>query len=86
MPDDARYILENAARLPRLLRRLRMERLPVETALTEQTRAFKAIGTKPEEDPHARKFMIARDVAPEVLDWGQLRWLSQPALDRRRAS
>ena len=24
------------------------------------------------------KFVIARDVEPEVLDWGQLRWLSNP--------
>jgi quercetin dioxygenase-like cupin family protein len=24
------------------------------------------------------KFVIARDVKPEVLDWGQLRWLSNP--------
>ena len=24
------------------------------------------------------KFMIRSDVAPEVLDWGQLRWLSNP--------
>jgi quercetin dioxygenase-like cupin family protein len=24
------------------------------------------------------KFMIRGDVAPEVLDWGQLRWLSNP--------
>ena len=23
---------------------------------------------------------------PEVLDWGELRWLSQPAVDRRRAA
>ena len=30
------------------------------------------------------KFMIRADVAPETLDWGQLRWLSQPAGDRRR--
>ena len=31
------------AGLPRLLRRVAMERLPVERALTEQTRTFKAI-------------------------------------------
>ncbi len=24
------------------------------------------------------KFMIRSDVAPEILDWGQLRWLSSP--------
>ena len=24
------------------------------------------------------KFMIRSDVAPEVLDWGELRWLSNP--------
>ena len=24
------------------------------------------------------KFMIRADVAPETLDWGQLRWLSNP--------
>ena len=44
MPDDAAYILKRCAGLPRLLWRLSMERLPVETALTDQTRGFKAIG------------------------------------------
>jgi quercetin dioxygenase-like cupin family protein len=26
----------------------------------------------------AGKFVVAADVVPEVLDWGQLRWLSSP--------
>ena len=25
-----------------------------------------------------RRFAIAKDVAPEILDWGQLRWMSNP--------
>ena len=46
MPEDARYILENTAACQGFYGASSMERLPVETALTEQTRAFKAIGTK----------------------------------------
>ncbi len=46
MPEDVRYILENAAACQGFYGASSMERLPVETALTEQTRAFKAIGTK----------------------------------------
>ena len=44
-PDDAAYILQ-ARRAPATASTAppRMERLPVERALTEQTRAFKAIG------------------------------------------
>ena len=43
MPDDAEYILRHCRRLPRLLWRSSMERLPTEIALTEQTRKFKAL-------------------------------------------
>jgi predicted TIM-barrel enzyme len=44
MPDDARYVLANAAACHGFYGASSMERLPVETALTDQTRAFKAIG------------------------------------------
>jgi predicted TIM-barrel enzyme len=44
MPDDARYILANARACHGFYGASSMERLPVEQALTEQTRAFKAIG------------------------------------------
>ena len=50
MPDDASYVLDAHAGLRRLLRRQSMERLPTETALTEQTRAFKSRLARP--DPH----------------------------------
>ena len=41
-----------------------MERLPVERALTEQTRAFKAIGAQPDgRDPMPGKFVIRCEVA-----------------------
>ena len=43
-PDDAAYVLRNAARVHGFYGASSMERLPTEIALTEQTRAFKAIG------------------------------------------
>jgi predicted TIM-barrel enzyme len=45
-PEDAAYVLANAAVCHGFYGASSMERLPVETALTAQTRAFKAIGTK----------------------------------------
>jgi len=45
MPDDARYVLENTDNCHGFYGASSMERLPTETALTEQTRAFKALGT-----------------------------------------
>ncbi len=44
MPDDAAFILQHAAACHGFYGASSMERLPVEQALTEQTRAFKAIG------------------------------------------
>jgi predicted TIM-barrel enzyme len=46
MPGDARYILERCSACHGFYGASSMERLPVEAALTEQTRAFKAIGKK----------------------------------------
>ena len=43
MPDDARYILHNCATCHGFYGASSMERLPVETALTAQTRAFKSL-------------------------------------------
>jgi predicted TIM-barrel enzyme len=43
MPDDAAYILKNCRHCHGFYGASSMERLPVETALTEQTRRFKAI-------------------------------------------
>jgi predicted TIM-barrel enzyme len=43
MPDDAAYILKNTAHCHGFYGASSMERLPTETALTEQTRKFKAI-------------------------------------------
>jgi predicted TIM-barrel enzyme len=43
MPDDARYILEHCPGCNGFYGASSMERLPTETAMTEQTRAFKAI-------------------------------------------
>jgi predicted TIM-barrel enzyme len=43
MPDDAAYILRHAATCHGFYGASSMERLPVEQALTDQTRAFKAI-------------------------------------------
>lgn len=44
MPDDAAYVLKRAAACHGFYGASSMERLPVEKALTEQTRSFKAIG------------------------------------------
>ena len=44
MPDDAAYVLKHARACHGFYGASSMERLPVERALTEQTRAFKAIG------------------------------------------
>jgi predicted TIM-barrel enzyme len=46
MPDDAAHVLRKAAACHGFYGASSMERLPVETALTAQTRAFKAIGTQ----------------------------------------
>jgi predicted TIM-barrel enzyme len=43
-PDDARFILENTKNCHGFYGASSMERLPTEIALTEQTKAFKAIG------------------------------------------
>ncbi len=43
MPKDAAYVLKHAATCHGFYGASSMERLPVETALTDQTRAFKAI-------------------------------------------
>ena len=43
MPDDARFILENTKNCHGFYGASSMERLPTEIALTEQTKAFKAI-------------------------------------------
>jgi predicted TIM-barrel enzyme len=43
MPQDAEYVLKNTANCHGFYGASSMERLPAETALTEQTRAFKAI-------------------------------------------
>jgi predicted TIM-barrel enzyme len=43
MPDDAAYILQNTSGLNGFYGASSMERLPVETAITEQMRQFKAI-------------------------------------------
>jgi len=45
MPDDARYVLDNTDNCHGFYGASSMERLPTETALTEQTKAFKALGT-----------------------------------------
>ncbi|MEM1346461.1 MAG: phosphoenolpyruvate hydrolase family protein [Pseudomonadota bacterium] len=44
MPEHARYVLENTRYCHGFYGASSMERLPTETALTEQTRAFKQIG------------------------------------------
>ena len=44
MPDDAAFVLANTRNCHGFYGASSMERLPAETALTEQTRAFKAIG------------------------------------------
>jgi predicted TIM-barrel enzyme len=46
MPDDAAYVLKRAKDCQGFYGASSMERLPVETALTEQTRKFKAIRAK----------------------------------------
>ena len=46
MPQDAQYVLDNTANCHGFYGASSMERLPAETALTEQTRAFKRIRVK----------------------------------------
>jgi len=46
MPKDAEFILERCAGVHGFYGASSMERLPVETALTEQTKAFKSIAVK----------------------------------------
>ncbi|WP_435105603.1 phosphoenolpyruvate hydrolase family protein [Arhodomonas sp. AD133] len=46
MPEDARYILTHCPGCNGFYGASSMERLPVETALTEQTRVFKRIGSR----------------------------------------
>ena len=43
MPDDAEFILKNTSNCHGFYGASSMERLPTEVALTDQTRAFKAI-------------------------------------------
>ena len=43
MPDDAEYVLKNTDNCHGFYGASSMERLPTETALTEQTRTFKSI-------------------------------------------
>jgi predicted TIM-barrel enzyme len=43
MPDDAQYVLERTSKVHGFYGASSMERLPVETAMTEQVRRFKAI-------------------------------------------
>lgn len=45
MPEDARYVLENTKNCHGFYGASSMERLPTEVALTEQTKAFKALRT-----------------------------------------
>ena len=45
MPDDAQYVLQNTENCHGFYGASSMERLPTEIALTEQTKAFKAINT-----------------------------------------
>ena len=45
MPSDAKYVLENTKSCHGFYGASSMERLPVEVALTEQTKAFKALKT-----------------------------------------
>ena len=47
MPDDASFILQNAATCHGFYGASSMERLPVETAIAAQTRAFKSLTRKP---------------------------------------
>lgn len=47
MPDDAAYVLQNAATCHGFYGASSMERLPVELAIAAQTRAFKALKGKP---------------------------------------
>jgi predicted TIM-barrel enzyme len=44
MPEDAAFVLANADNCHGFYGASSMERLPAETALTEQTRRFKCIG------------------------------------------
>jgi len=46
MPEDATYVLNNTETCHGVYGASSMERLPTEVALTEQTRAFKAIGSR----------------------------------------
>ena len=45
MPDDAKYVLDNTENCHGFYGASSMERLPTEVAMTEQTKAFKALGT-----------------------------------------
>jgi predicted TIM-barrel enzyme len=47
MPDDAQYVLARTKNVHGFYGASSMERLPVETAITEQVRAFKAIRFSP---------------------------------------
>ena len=49
MPQDAKYILQHTSHCHGFYGASSMERLPTETALTEQTRAFKAISGRKQE-------------------------------------
>ena len=49
-PEDAQYVLDNSIHCHGFYGASSMERLPVESALTEQTRRFKQIARKPRSD------------------------------------
>ena len=49
-PEDAQYVLDNSIHCHGFYGASSMERLPVESALTEQTRRFKRIARKPRSD------------------------------------
>jgi predicted TIM-barrel enzyme len=51
MPEDARFILDRCATCHGFYGASSMERLPVETAIADQTRAFKALTRTPKEAP-----------------------------------
>ena len=65
-PEDAQYVMDHAEHCHGFYGASSMERLPVETALTEQTRRFKNITRKPRSniarsrDQGARKSRSAR--------------------------
>jgi predicted TIM-barrel enzyme len=51
MPEDARFILDRCPSCNGFYGASSMERLPVEQAIADQTRAFKALTRTPKEAP-----------------------------------